>query len=275
MPQPIDLSKKTILDPRVRHFLDLNTDLAQTADLDFFLQTDYALLNYVTSVNLPCAVHDGDPVQIIKAIEIAKQFNCPIGAHIGYPDPENQGYKAHNLDEETLSAWIYLQLGALQALAHAAQTEIAHVRPHGALYQAFIDNEAVAVCVAKAIKKQNNWLPLVAPAGAVLDAVQDKTGLRTVPEVYLGKRYTDQGQPVLSSSGKAFLPFQACIAQAKQLVDAGEVLSESGQAVKIANKTIHISPKMPQAIELAKKLNQLLIQPVSLPLADIGASGWL
>lgn len=274
MPKSIDLTRKVLLNNKVKNFVDLNTDLGQTRDQDFFAKTDYQLLNYVTSVNIPCAVHDGDPLQLLAMIRHAKRFNCSIGAHIGFPDPARFGYDPMQLSEEELTAWIYLQMGAFNALVLSEGREINHVRPHGALYMAFLNNAEVAMTVARALHKMSAWTLLVGPQGPILDRIATETGLRIAPEIYLGKRYTAEGS-ISPVRIQEFLPPQGVMDQARQLITQSALTAEDGKVVQTEFKTLHISPNLPQCIDVAERIGQMLIQPVSLPLADIGASGWL
>lgn len=274
MPKSVDLAKKILLNNKVKRFLDLNTDLGQSRDQAFYKRTDYALLNHVTSVSIPCAVHDGDPKELLESIRQAKRYNCVIGAHIGYPDPARYGYEPMQLSEEDLVAWLYVQIGAFQAMIRSEALDIEFIRPHGALYSAFINNPEVALTVAKTLRRMNSWFVLAGPTGPILDQIEAEVGLKTAPEVYLGKRYTGEG--LLSTTRmQEFLPPQGVMDQAKQLVQNKAVTSEDGKTVSVKAKTLHISPVLPNAVEIAEKVGQLLIQPVSLPLADIGASGWL
>lgn len=274
MPKTVDLAKKVLLSHKVKRFVDLNTDLGQSRDLAFFKKTNYELLNHVTSVSIPCAVHDGDPLDILEAIRQAKRFNCSIGAHIGYPDPARHGYEAMPVSEEALTAWVYVQIGAFQAMVRSEGLDIEHVRPHGALYTAFVNNPEVALTVAKALHKMNNWFVLMGPAGPVLEQVERETGLRTAPEIYLGKRYSPEGK-LATNRMQEFLPPQGVMDQARQLIGQSTLTTEDGKTLPVQFKTLHISPAMQQCQDVAERVGQMLIQPVSLPLADIGASGWL
>ncbi len=274
MPKTIDLAKKVLLSHKVKRFIDLNTDLGQSRDLAFFKKTNYELLNHVTSVSIPCAVHDGEPLDLLEAIRQAKRFNCAVGAHIGYPDPARNGYEAMTISEEALTAWIFLQMGAFQGLLRSEGLDIEHVRPHGALYTAFLNNPEVALTVAKALHKINPWMVLMGPAGPILDQIEKEVGLRTAPEIYLGKRYDSEGKLSMNRLHE-FLSPQAVIDQARQLIQQSSLTAEDGKTVPVKLKTIHISPVLPQNVDVAERLGQMLVQPVSLPLADIGASGWL
>ena len=274
MPKTVDLAKKILISNKVKRFVDLNTDLGQSRDQAFYAKTNYELLNFVTSVNIPCAVHDGDPKEILEAIRQAKRFNCTIGAHIGYPDPARYGYEPMTLSAEDLTAWIYVQIGAFQAMVRSEGLDIEHVRPHGALYTAFLNNPEVALTVAKALQKMNSWAVLVGPAGPVLEQVEKETGLRVAPEIYLGKRYSADGK-LSTNRMQEFMSPQGVMDQSRQLINQSSLTAEDGKSIPVKYRTLHVSPVLPQCTEVADRVGQMLIQPVSLSLADIGASGWL
>jgi lactam utilization protein B len=128
--------------------------------------------------------------------------------------------------------------------------------------------------VAKALQKINAWFVLMGPAGPVLDQVEKELGLRIAPEIYLGKRYDQQGKLSLNRM-QDFLPPQGVMDQARQLIGQSTLTAEDGKSVPVQFKTLHVSPLLPQSVDLADRVGQMLIQPVSLPLAEIGASGWL
>src|SRR5262249_27498316 len=151
-----------------------------------------------------------------------------IGAHIGFPDPARGGYEPMQLSEEDLAAWTYVQIGAFQALARSEALDIEFIRPHGALYSAFVNNPEVALTVARTLHRMNSWFVLVGPAGPILEQIEREIGLRTAPEIYLGKRYTGEGQLSLSKI-QEFLPPQGIMDQAKQFIQHGTLTSEDGK----------------------------------------------
>lgn len=273
-PNTVDLARKSIISPKVRKFIDLNTDFGQSRDQKFFENTNYGLLRYVSSVNIPCCVHDGDPKVILESIDKALEYNCVIGAHVAYPDPVHYGYEVMDLSQEELAAWLRVQLGAFQALARAKSRDIEQVRPHGALYGKFLTDAETALTVAKTIYEMNKWWILVGPAGPILKEVEEKVGLRIAPEAYLGKRYASQGHLAVEQIHEN-LPRQAVLDQARQLINDSTVTTADGKTIRLDYKTIHVSPQVDGRIEIAEKISQMLVQPVSLPLAEVGASGWV
>jgi 5-oxoprolinase (ATP-hydrolysing) subunit A len=276
MPKTSDLARKVILSPSLKRHIDLNTDYGQTIDRSVFdvNEDELSLLNWVSSVNIPCGVHDGEPADLIRHIETAKHFNCVVGAHIAYPDPVNHGAQVVDLTPEELKAWLLVQLGTFNALSTACGVEMQHVRPHGALYGKFFSDYETARLVAEVIYKFNPWAFLVGPAGPVLSKIQNDVGIRIAPEIHLGRRYTQEAHPAKEHFLEQ-LPSQSIIDQARQLFYHNQLLSQDGRLLKFDFKTLHLSPKLQQPVELAKRLVNLMGQPVSLPLAAVGASGWV
>jgi 5-oxoprolinase (ATP-hydrolysing) subunit A len=266
--------RKVVISQKLNRFIDLNTDFGQTADRSFFVGKERSLLHYVSSVNIPCCVHDGEPVQILKDIQQARENNCAVGAHIAYPDPKHFGYQAMDLDEDELHAWVLLQLGAFAGLCRANNIDFEHVRPHGALYTQFLDNEKVATTVAKAVKRFDPWVILIAPVSPIAAKVQSDVGIQIAEEVYLGKRFSSEGGLIIDRFNDNLQP-QGVIEQVKQLVSDSSVTTEDGKVVKVNVKTMHLSPKLQGNMMIAERINAMLGQPVSLSLAAAGSSGWL
>lgn len=274
MPRIPDTVRKVVLSQKLNRYLDLNTDFGQTADRAFFMGKERTLLHYVSSVNIPCCVHDGDPAQVLKDIDTAKKNTCAVGAHIAYPDPKHYGYQPMALSMEELEAWILLQLGAFSALCRANAIDIEHVRPHGALYTQFIQNEEVAMTVARAVHRFDPWTILIVPISPFTEKVQAEVNLQLAEEVYLGKRVSSDGVLLLDRINENLHP-QGVIEQVKQLMTDSSLTSVDGKVVKVKCKTMHLSPKIQGNMMIAERINAMLGQPVSLSLAVAGSSGWL
>ncbi|MBX2860804.1 MAG: LamB/YcsF family protein [Vampirovibrio sp.] len=270
----LQAAQKVILKDDLKRYIDLNTDFGQSRDTAFFNRTNHKLLTSVSSVNIPCCVHDGDPKDVMDNIAKAKSFNCAIGAHIGYPDPANYGYEAMAISKEELQAWLYVQVGGFRAMIQSMGLDIEHIRPHGALYTSFLDNPDVAMTVAETLNKIDPWITLVAPVGPILQGIQEKMELRTAPEVYLGKRYGRDGV-IVKDRMYDTLPPHATLEQAKTLIQDSKLTLQDGQRVDVQFSSIHISPTMADSCELAEKIYQMLEQPVPVSIAAVGSSGWL
>lgn len=275
MPKPADLARKVILNQKLKRYIDINTDFGQNQDRAFFDAPEESnLLNIVTSVNIPCCVHDGDPVQIIKDIAKAKTYNCAIGAHIAYPDPVNYGYKEMKISDEELAAWIRVQLGSFKALCQANGLDIEHVRPHGALYGKLMTDKRVARAVAETLYSIDPWLILIGPAGAILNELKDTVGNRIAPEIYLGKRYAPDGNIVGNRFHENLSP-QGIYDQVKQVLNQNSVVAVDGKQVQLDCSTFHVSPRLPNAVEVTDRVSQMMGQAVPLSVGAVGTSGWL
>jgi UPF0271 protein len=269
-----DSNRKPVPAPKINRHVDLNTDFGQSADRSFFEGKERTLLHFVSSVNIPCCVHDSDPHQVLKDIATAKLNNCAVGAHIAYPDPKHYGYQPMDMGMDELEAWIILQLGAFSALCRTNKIDMEHIRPHGALYNAFINNEEVALAVARAVHRFDPWAMLIAPISPLIDQVQSEVELQIVQEIYLGKRVDANGVIILDRASENLHP-QGVIEQVKQFLTDGSVTTEDGKVVKVNCKTMHLSPKLQGNMMIAERVNAMLNQPVPLSLVAAGSSGWL
>ena len=260
--------------PTAKRVVDINTDYGQSRDKDVFQQPDMKLLDNVSSVNIPCCVHDGDPLDILEKIQNAKSRNIGVGAHIAYPDPQQGGYEEISMPTEELKAWIYVQLGIFQALSKASGLDIEHVRPHGALYRKFLTDPETARAVAEAVYTINPWLFLIGPTGPILTDIQESVGIRTVSEVYLGKRYSPEGTLIPEKLHET-LPPQGILDQAKQLVNEGVITSEDGKSTPITFSTLHLSPHIKGCSPLSERLVEIVGKPQPIAIEAVTVSGWV
>jgi 5-oxoprolinase (ATP-hydrolysing) subunit A len=272
---PVQPIRKTILSNRLKRYVDLNTDFGQSLEAAYFADLEQSLLPYVSTVYIPCGVHEGDPADIVKLMDVAKTYHCALGAHVGLPDPANLGNSPMpDLTPDSLKAWLLVQLGSMRALAQSIGMPIEQVRPHGALYAAFFDAPDVARIVAETVYRFDPWMTLVGPAGNLIEQFEKEIGVRIGPEMHLGKRYELDGRPV-KDSFREDMPQQAVLNQARQLITDSSYVTVDGKTQKIRFSTLHLSPRLGNALFVAERLNLFLGQPVSLSLAAAGASGWL
>ena len=152
--------------------IDFNCDLAQAYGI-YKNNTELELLDYVSSVNISCGFHAGDPVTIKEALLAAKEKNVVIGAHIGFNDIQGFGYRPVELKEDELEALVVYQIGALMSFAKAYGVTIEHVRPHGAMYKMAEADFTFSCAIAKAIKKCSDWLVYYAPVGDITEKVSE------------------------------------------------------------------------------------------------------
>jgi UPF0271 protein len=277
-------NKSVQLPMHIKRSIDLNTDLGQARDAAFFdSEAGETLLSTVSSVNLPCFVHDGVPSDILALAVKAKAHHCTLGAHIAFPDPMSLGYDAMTITPESLQHWILVQLGALQALLKTERLAIEQVRPHGALYLAMFENEALARAVVQAVQTFDTWLPIILPAGRITDLLQQQTTAIIAPEYLLGRRYQASGllelNPTTGGGNRSvqsdWLNGSTTVEQIKQLVHHQTITSVSGTPLTHAFKTLHISPAMPEVNWVADKVQEIAETLVPISLVGIAESGWV
>lgn len=272
--KPPPVPKASPAPKEVKRHIDLNTNFGLTLERSLFEGRNISLLDQVSSVNIPCCVHDGHPVQVYQDIQVAKSHHCSIGGLIGYPDPKNFGNQTLSLEPAELNAWIQVQLGTFRALCQANRIEMGHIRPYGALYKDFVENPQLAVQVAKAIKEVDPWLILVVPLGPAPAAIEAEVGLPVAKELYLGKRLTPEGALDLEVTHDNMHP-QSAFDQAKQLVMEGTVTTIDGQTIPADCKTLHIHPSLRGHLIIAERIRSMIVEPVAISLTAASHAGWL
>ncbi|EKE03131.1 MAG: hypothetical protein ACD_20C00251G0002 [uncultured bacterium] len=252
--------------------IDLNCDIGQSFGV-YRNDLEFSLLPYVSSVNISCGCHAGDPTTIMSALKIAKEHNLAIGAHIGYPDIQGFGYRSMKLSDEELQATVLYQIGALSSMAKAYNLVIEHIRPHGALYKDAATNFEVSTSIAKAIAQFDKWLIYVGAAGENLNKAGELADIRVAPEVHLDKKYNFAGSVDFEADG--VIDLQYSIGQLESLIKDSTLKNNQDGKSRVNFKTIHLSMKSAISIEIAQKAKELIVQPVPISAALIGNNGWL
>ncbi len=248
--------------------IDLNCDLAQAWG-PYKYADEEALLPFVSTVNIACGGHAGDPPNILKALILAKQRKLAVGAHIGYPDLNNFGRREMKLDYDELSAYISAQLGLLAAIGKSQNIEITHFRPHGALYYKCASDTIFAEQLGKIVASFSCWLTFIGPAGNYLNAVSDSSGLKVAGEIHLDKSYRRDG--VLNKPGiDKNINLDLALAQAHSAIWQGKLMVEGGKYIRLPFKTIHLNMNKPYSLDLATEVfNYLNQSPESLESRNI------
>jgi UPF0271 protein len=204
--------------------VDLNSDLGESFGA-WRLGDDVALLEIVTSANVACGFHAGDPLTIDKTVSAAVERGVRIGAQVSYPDLVGFGRRRMDVPAEQLSADVLYQIGAVAAFCRALGTELAYVKPHGALYNRIVDDEAQARAVCDAMHRYGG-LPLLTLPNSVAADVAAASDVTVVFEGFADRRYTDEGRLVPRSEPNAVVTDAATVSeQARALARSGTVHS--------------------------------------------------
>ncbi len=251
--------------------IDFNCDLAQSFGV-YKNTSEYELLDYVSSVNISCGFHAGDPLTIQKALLSAKEKNIVIGAHIGFDDIQGFGYRAMDLDEDEIEALVIYQVGAIMSFAKSFNLEIEHVRPHGAMYKQAAEDFQFASAIAKAIKKCSKWLVYYGASGDVTEKVGEYVNLPIAQEIHLEKTYNVDGTVDFSMKDNSSV-FDN-VNRLKLLLYNSQITNREGGKTIVNADTIHFSNKVPNIIEIAQEAKKI-ITPVPVNYKNAYASGWV
>jgi len=238
--------------------VDLNCDMGESFGA-WTLGHDAAILPFVTSANIACGFHAGDPAVMKATVRAALRHNVALGAHPGLPDLA--GFGRRNLDisaEEAFDMTVY-QLGALAAVAKAEGGQLHHLKPHGALYNMAATNAALAEAIAEAVYRVQPELTLYGLAGSELTRAGEKLGLRTAHEVFADRTYQANGTLTPRRQPNALITDAAtAIAQVLRMVQEGQVRAQQGPDVAIRADTVCLHGDGAHALEFAQRLHAVL-----------------
>ena len=238
--------------------IDLNSDLGESLGA-WSMGDDAAMLDIVSSANVACGFHAGDPAGILATLKAAQARGVAVGAHVAYPDLLGFGRRNMDVASADLVADVIYQIGALQGLAQAAGTRITYVKPHGALYNTIAHDSAQALDVITAIRDVDANLALVALAGSPLVRWAQDAGLRVIAEAFADRAYTPQGALVSRREPGAVLHDSALVASRMlRLVRDGVVEAVDGSLASVQAQSICVHGDSPGAVAMARAVRAAL-----------------
>ncbi len=225
----------------------------------YSLGNDAAMLDIVTSANIACGLHAGDPLVMRHTVAMAMARDVAVGAHPGYPDLQGFGRRALSMGAEELEAIILYQLGALAGFVAAAGGRLIHVKPHGALYNTAARDPKVAAAIARAVMSFDPQLIVVALPGSALAEAAASEGLSVATEGFADRAYQEDGTLVPRSHPGAVIhdPARAA-ARAVQMVTEGTVEAITGETIDLEIDTLCIHGDTPNAPAIAQSLRRAL-----------------
>ena len=225
------------------------------------IKKDLALLPWISSMNIACGFHAGDPHTMHELVAAALKTGVAIGAHPSYQDRENFGRSNLFLSPEKVYDIMVYQVGALQAFLQVHGAALHHVKPHGALYNMAAADAVLATAVCQAVKDIDDDLVLYGLSGSELIKAAQSIGLTTASEVFADRTYQDDGSLTPRSAAHALIEEeQACITQVLQMVQQGTVNTINGHTISIAAETICIHSDGTHALAFAQHIHQALKQ---------------
>ncbi len=243
--------------------IDLNADVGESFGR-WELGEDDALLPIVSSANVACGFHAGDPATLRRTCATAARHGVVIGAQVGYRDLAGFGRRFIDVDVDELRADVLYQLGALEAFARLAGSRVGYVKPHGALYNATVHHRAQAEAVVTAAAEyaqslQLQSFPVLGLPGSALLVAAGAAGLRGVGEAFADRGYTAEGTLVPRGRPGALITDAAEVAdRAVRMATSGEVVAHDGTAVEVQPESICLHGDTPGAAALATRVRQAL-----------------
>ena len=229
--------------------VDLNSDLGEGAG------HDDEILSLVSSANIACGFHAGNPASIFNSISAAKEKGVAVGAHPSLDDRKNFGRTEMQLSAAEAYALVAYQVGAFHGLCAAAGVEINHVKPHGALYNMAVRNRELSDAIAHGVLAVNARAILFAPAGTELFRAAQELGLQTAAEVFADRNYNSDGTLVSRTEPDALLHDPAAAAErVVRMLMEGKIRAVDGSDVSVKAETICLHGDKPDAVEFARTL---------------------
>jgi UPF0271 protein len=243
----------------MRGAVDLNCDLGEGFGV-WRLGDDDALLEIVSSANVACGFHAGDPSIMRRVCDRAATLGVAVGAQVSYPDLRGFGRRFIDMDPQELADAVVYQVGALDAFARAAGTRVAYVKPHGALYHAAVDHEDQARAIVEAVTAFAGGLAVLGMPGSSLLRRAREVGLDAVGEAFADRGYLPDGRLVPRGADGAVLhDVELVAARVVQLATEGTVRAVDGTVVRVDAGSICLHSDTPGAVALAQAVRSALL----------------
>ncbi len=237
--------------------IDINCDAGESFGI-YPIGDDDRVFRYVSSVNVACGFHAGDPKVMEKTVEMAAKRGLQIGAHPGFFDLRGFGRREWALPPDEIRTDMLYQLGALDAFLRVRGLHLAHVKPHGALYNMAARDETVALPIVEAVKAFDPALVLVGLPGSAIERAATNRGIRFAREAFIDRQIHTDGSLVSRRESDAFVPEEACVSRAIRMILKREVVSVEGVLIPCECDTFCIHSDTPQAEVFAKALREAL-----------------
>ena len=232
--------------------IDLNADVGEGHD-------DFAITPLVTSVNVACGAHAGDEATMIRSVREAARLGVVVGAHPGYPDREGHGRRGISMSPDELHGSLVNQIRGLAVIAEGQGVRLAHVKPHGALYNEGADDRTLSALVANAVKVVDANLRLVGLAGSALLAAASDAGLSVAAEAFADRRYLNNGRLASRDHPDALIvDAQEAAAQAVAIATGEAITTIEGVDLRVSAETVCVHADTAGAVEITRAIRRAL-----------------
>jgi UPF0271 protein len=238
--------------------IDLNCDTGESFGA-WTMGDDAGVMPHITSANIACGFHAGDFGTMQRTVALAKKYGVAIGAHVSLPDLQGFGRREMHVAPDDTYAMTLYQIGALQGFAHASGTRVAHVKPHGALYNMAAKDRALADAITRAVRDADDRLILVGLADSELTRAAAAAGIRASHEAFADRRYESDGSLTPRREPDAVIhDIDAAVVQAVYIATKQKVEIRGGGVRDVRADTICVHGDRPDAALFAQRLRQAL-----------------
>jgi UPF0271 protein len=238
--------------------IDFNCDMGESFGA-YTLGLDHEMIRHITSANIACGFHAGDPGIMRATVALAEAHGVGVGAHPGFPDLRGFGRRALEASASEVTDDLVYQIGALTAFSRAKRLQ--HVKPHGALYNLAVEREDLARAIAEAVLETDPSLILVALAGSPWASIAERLGVRVAREVFADRAFNADGTLVpRRQPGAVIHDVSAVIERSLRLVTEHEVAAITGETVVLEADTICLHGDTPGAVVLAVALRDAFVR---------------
>ncbi len=240
--------------------IDLNCDMGESFGA-YSLGMDARVMKHISSANIACGWHAGDPLVMNKTVKLAVENHVGIGAHPGFPDLLGFGRRNMACTQEEIQQYIIYQIGALNAFCRVHKTRLTHVKPHGALYLEAVENETTARAIARGIMALDPALYFVALAGKkgeTMRCMGEEFGLKVVYEAFPDRAYTPEGTLVSRKQPGAVIADPGEVAQRALDMAKGFVTTVDGSTLELSVQTLCVHGDTLGAVNLVKRIREVL-----------------
>lgn len=238
--------------------IDLNCDLGESFGA-YTIGMDAEILPYVTSANIACGFHAGDPSVMQKSVLLCKKYGVQVGAHPGLPDLQGFGRRKMAISPAEAEADVMYQIGALKAFCDAAGVPLHHVKPHGALYNMAAKDPALAAAICRAVQAAAPGAVLLALSGSEMVKAAHAIGLPVASEVFADRGYKPDGTLVPRGTPGAMIEDEdTAIARVLQMAKQGTVQADDGSIVALQADSVCVHGDGPKALAFVQKISAAL-----------------
>ncbi len=238
--------------------IDINCDMGEAFGR-YQLAEDPAIFNYITSCNIACGFHAGDPIVMERTLLLAREANVAVGAHPSYPDLQGFGRRYMKIKASDLKSMIKYQVAALSGMAGSLGMKLSHVKPHGALYNFAADDHAESYSIIEALIELGGNVPLMGLSGSAMETAAEELEYPFIREAFADRRYNEGGRLVSRSHPHAVIanPKEATD-QVFNIIKSKRVRTLEGKTIALLAQSICVHGDHPKVLDVLKAIDDML-----------------